>query len=742
MSDQTYQWQFPLPRTHTGMLQGNGLLGAMIWGEGSVLRVTIGRADYWDRRGGSEWTAEMSYANILKHLAAGDEAALGEIFPRDDRRPSVLPIGRFELEFAGATLETAALDLATGACRVTLHKGRKTFVVRLAMDMDEPVLAVRLGEGLKLKALRRVTSWQYVGEHLRSIGFSPPRQLDRDGLLGWTQAVPEDPSLCVAARRNGRDVLIAATLGDDVRAARAAATAVLSGAAYKPVADASARWWGRYWRRIGRATVPNPRLQFLYDYGMYKFAGLTACTSKRAVPATLQGPWIEEYQMPPWSSDYHFNINVQMCYWPAYHGNAVEHLRPLFEMVHGWTDILRHNARRFADVDDGRLLPHAVSDTCKFMCGYWGHSVDHGSTAWVAQMMFRYYRYTLDEAFLRDVAYPFMVGAMAVYEAMLEKRDGRYHLELGVSPEYFTKDRRGLGPNASFQLACIHRLAEDLLAASAVLGRKPKRIWRDYLKHIPRACVEAGDDGRERIVLWEGDDLAESHRHHSHLGGIVPFDLFDPPRESNRWRAILAASLDRWCYLGMGLWSGWCVPWAAMIYTRFGCGETAELLLEMWQRVFTNQGHGTLHDADIPGLTLMGQSMTRQVSPTPAGGGRPEIMQMDAGMGATAAIQEMLLHTRRGVHYVMAAVPRGWRDASFRNFLTEGGMRIGATRKAGRLAKITLASPHGGVFELANPWPGKVRVAARGRAVRIAGGEVLAIRTRPGDRITLTPAAG
>ena len=38
-----YQWDFPLPRTHAGMLQGNGTMGVMIWGEGSVLRLTIGR---------------------------------------------------------------------------------------------------------------------------------------------------------------------------------------------------------------------------------------------------------------------------------------------------------------------------------------------------------------------------------------------------------------------------------------------------------------------------------------------------------------------------------------------------------------------------------------------------------------------------------------------------------------------------------------------------------------------------
>ena len=87
------------------------------------------------------------------------------------------------------------------------------------------------------------------------------------------------------------------------------------------------RWWDAYWRDVPKLEIPNEKLRFLYQYGMYKFAGLT---SPEGVAATLQGAWVEDYQMPPWSNDYHFNINVQMCYWPAYHGNRLEHLRPLW----------------------------------------------------------------------------------------------------------------------------------------------------------------------------------------------------------------------------------------------------------------------------------------------------------------------------------------------------------------------------------------------------------------------------
>ena len=46
------------------------------------------------------------------------------------------------------------------------------------------------------------------------------------------------------------------------------------------------------------------------------------------MPANLQGLWADTMQ-PPWSSDYHANINLQMIYWPAETANLPECFEPL-----------------------------------------------------------------------------------------------------------------------------------------------------------------------------------------------------------------------------------------------------------------------------------------------------------------------------------------------------------------------------------------------------------------------------
>ena len=44
----------------------------MIWGAGNQLNITLGRADFWGRRGGRQWTTRMNYRGIRKLLEANE----------------------------------------------------------------------------------------------------------------------------------------------------------------------------------------------------------------------------------------------------------------------------------------------------------------------------------------------------------------------------------------------------------------------------------------------------------------------------------------------------------------------------------------------------------------------------------------------------------------------------------------------------------------------------------------------
>jgi len=766
-------WRFPLPRTHTGMLLGNGVMGVMIWGEENILRVTVNRGDFWDHRGGMPWTEGMSYARIRQLLEAGDEEGLRALFEQPEvpaghpQRPSLLPLGRVELVLDSALrLTTGHLDMERGQVIVRAEGDGQLHEITFDLSMSGPLLYVGFSAAMPFPTIRSVTAWDYVGEYLSAISFDEPQVFEGEAFSGWIQSRPEDPPLCVGYRTVDQALWLTLVYGEGMSDAYSSAIGVIEHAiqdgAGKLRAENTA-WWSQYWETVPRVEIPNDRLDFLYRYGLYKFAGLT--NPGGGIPAGLQGPWIEESQMPPWSGDYHFNINVQMCYWPAYRANLLPHLRPLFQMIASWVPQLRENARIFLGIDDGLMLPHAVDDRCTCMGGFWTGSVDHGCTAWVAEMMYRYVVYSGDETFLRETAYPFMVGVMRVYEEMLEQEGERWDLPVGVSPEYRGAAMDAWGKNASFQLACIHYLCETLFQAASILGEEPRPIWREIQSGLPRAAL-SGPKGQQQIALWEGTPLEESHRHHSHLAGISPFDTLDI--NDPDWQPIYEETLRTWIGEGMGMWSGWCVPWASMIHTRLSNPEMAELLLEIWEKVYTNEGGGTLHDCNFPGFTLIGapsivpraqvsraqvpsakipeadvhqQMQLGAVSAVIPATQAPERMQMDAGMGATAAIMDMLLHTRRGVNYLFAGAPQSWESVGCERMLTEGAFLVSAARVGGLVTAVKVDSRTGGVFKLANPWRGAATVVRAPEQEEPVSGGVLEIALEPGETIIIESAS-
>lgn len=722
-------WKFPLPRTHTGIALGNALTGLLVWGGKNHLKITVGRADFWDNRGGLNWTEKQNYHDIRKYLEANDETALRDIFKTDSegipgqpQRPSVVPVGRMDLLLPeGSVLKSGRLELKTAEVLICYIRDDKEYEIKINLAMESQKFCIELDHNEPVN-IKSVPSWEFLGDYFSSISMKPPLMLNSGG---WIQELPENEGVCVAYRQRGDTIYAFTERVADVEKAEYEISSILDSFADSGSAslkESNREWWKNYWSDIPGIEIPNHKLDLCYSYGLYKFAGLT---NPSGTPATLQGPWIEEYEMPPWSSDYHFNINVQMCYWPAYKANRLSHLMPLFKLIWSWRDQLRENAKAFVGIEDGFMLPHAVDNKCTCMGSFWTGTIDHACAAWVAQMMFQYVQFSGDKDFLREIAYPFMKGTMRVFEEMLEKDGDEYVLPVSVSPEYRGDNMDAWGKNASFQLAAIHRLCEDLISAAEQLGEDPAAIWNDINDNLPKYTL-TGEKGHERIALWEGTDLEESHRHHSHLGLICPFDTIDIFDSSNM--DIVNRTIRHWTEKGTGLWSGWSVPWASMLQSRMHNGTMAEIYLEIFTKVYMNEGYGSLHDPDMPGF-----SDIRGLLPLANGPGvkeqAREIMQMDAGMGAVVAVQDMLLHSRRGVIYVFPGIPPRWENAKFEDMPCEGGFFISAELKDNELMPLKIKSKSGGVLKLSNPWPDEQVRLVGGDSEIILSGKVLNIDT-------------
>jgi alpha-L-fucosidase 2 len=702
-------WQFPLPRTHSGVLVGNGVQGLMVWGD-EALHLTLGRAGFWDHRGGNQFASRTTYREVSELLAAQDVAGLHRVFARNQGGDGLFPHqvggGRLELRFAdGLRPRLASLDTQTATLTITLQNGagdEATLVLQQAIDAELAWLEF----GDLAADVRLVPAWHYLGPRLAAMGCSPP-ELWGDHLGGgFCQTLPADDPLALSwALQNGR-LIVATALGPSARDEAVARCAMADLAA----AHARARtWWQAYWADMPSLALPDAALQHAWDYGLYKLAGLT---TPGGIAASLQGPWLEEYQLPPWSCDYHFNVNIQMIYWPCLLSGRFDHFAPLWAMLKSWLPLLQANGQAFFGAADALLMPHAVDDRCSTVGAFWTGMIDQGCAAWMAQLAWLHYAYSGDEQVLREIAWPLLKGAFGGYWAMFEQQDGQFALPVSVSPEFKGDDPDAWGRNASFQLAAIHMLVDILPQAAALLGEPLDPRWAEVAAALPAysrvAVPPAPWDGpdapqRWRIALWEGQDLSESHRHHSHLAAIYPFatlDLDDPEAHN-----LIIESMRHWVRMGAGNWTGWCLPWAAALCARVGWADAGVAWLHWWKIAFTNEGHGTLHDGAFPGVTTFSAALPNWGIPAEQ---HREVMQIEAGMGVLTAIGELLVQVRKGTIVVLPQIPKAWQNVSFDGLWVAGGFRIGASVRDGTLQEVRVLATRTGELVLRHglvgPW--------------------------------------
>ena len=145
----------------------------------------------------------------------------------------------------------------------------------------------------------------------------------------------------------------------------------------------------------------------LFQYGRYL---LISCSRPGGLPANLQGLW-NDNNNPPWHSDYHANINVEMNYWPAEAANLSACHQPFFYLV-----LSQFPAWRKATAASPELRTPAGAMTARGWAIRTSHNIyggmgwkwDKTANAWYCLGFWEYYAFTGDKKFLKQTAWPVM----------------------------------------------------------------------------------------------------------------------------------------------------------------------------------------------------------------------------------------------------------------------------------------------------------------------------------------------
>ena len=133
------QYTEPATVWDEAMPLGNGLLGALVWGDGKPLRISLDRTDLWDLRPVPEFhSAEYSYKTMRQWVKEGRIQDLHRLYddPYGYPGPTKIPAGRIELTFdENCTFQDASLDLADATARMRF---RNDAVARVFVHAELP----------------------------------------------------------------------------------------------------------------------------------------------------------------------------------------------------------------------------------------------------------------------------------------------------------------------------------------------------------------------------------------------------------------------------------------------------------------------------------------------------------------------------------------------------------------------------------------------------------------------------
>ncbi|WP_326810107.1 glycoside hydrolase family 95 protein [Streptomyces scopuliridis] len=386
-----------------------------------------------------------------------------------------------------------------------------------------------------------------------------------------------------------------------------------------------------------------------FQYGRYL---LIASSRAGSLPANLQGVW-NNVTNPPWSADYHVNINLQMNYWLAEVTNLAETTAPYDRYVEAMRAPGRVSAREIFGstgwVVQNETNPFGFTGVHNWATSFWFPE----AAAWLTQQLYDHYRFNGSTDYLRSTAYPVMKEAAEFWLANLrtDPRDGKLVVTPSYSPEHgdFT-----VGAAMSQQI--VHDLFTSTLEAARTLGDAP-----DFRTRLETALgsldpgLRIGSWGQLQEWKTDVDSRTDDHRHVSHLFGLHPGRQIVA---GSTWAEAAKVSLTA---RGDG-GTGWSKAWKINFWARLKDGNHAHKMLSE-----------QLKSSTLPNLW--------DTHPP---------FQIDGNFGATSGVAEMLVQSQHGPIEILPALPASWPNGRVTGLRARGGVTLDISWSGGRASRIAL----------------------------------------------------
>jgi len=713
-------------RWDEAMPLGNGMLGALVWQKNDKLRLSLDRADLWDERKALD-LSKLSFRWVEQQVLKKEYTPVQQQIdqPYDQiPYPTKLPAAalQFNLKELGPVVSNK-LDIVTAMNTVTfrsgvifrcyIHATRQAGYFEfenLPASVTHPFIPELEIHNYNSGKSAAENDNSHAGEGLEKLGYAKGTVTTQTNSIRYRQPTYEGHYFEVFLRwkQGGTNRLSGVwTISNDQPAV------LPEPGTSKTDQDSHIRWWARFWNQSS-IQVPDTAIEKQYYLELYK---LGAASRKGAPAITLQAIWTADNgSLPPWKGDFHNDLNTQLSYWPAYTGNHLEEAATFTDWL--WkirAKSLQYTRQYFKT--EGLNVPGVATLSGDPMGGWTQYALSPTVSAWCAQHFYWQWKYSMDDAFLKNRAYPYIHDAAVYLENITRLQNGIRKLPLSSSPEYNDNRITAWFLNwTNFDLS----LAKFLFTAAGETAKAMQKHteaahWQQVLMQLP-----AYDVNETGLTVAPGQNMQSSHRHHSPYMAIYPLALLDANKITDR--VIIEKSLKHIEANGTRAWCGYSFSWMASLYARAYQADSALRQLQIFSSNFCSPNSFHLN-GDQKGGQYSGFTY------------RP--FTLEGNFAFAQGVQELLVQSRQGFIQVFPSVPTNWKAVRFTNLRAEGAFLISGRMENGSVREITIVAEKGGQARFKLPFKKSTIQSAQKAQITQPEDGYISLSSEPGGRIVI-----